>query len=406
MRPQEFPEDARFSYDRNYLTFVFTGVSLTSPDKVRYQYKLEGFDNDWSPVPIHFNEATYSNLPPGDYTFLVKSANNDGIWNKEPAKYKFTIRPPFWQTIIFYIGMVLFVIFCIYGFDRWRTRNLQKQKKVLEDRVEERTLELAIKNEELAQKNKEVTDSIRYAKRLQDTMLLPANQLSKEVPESFILFKPKDIVSGDFWFFRRIGKQLLIAAVDCTGHGVPGAFMSILTNDLLLQATDTITDKATPSVVLDQLNQLMADKMRYSVEEFNIRDGVDIALVALNTETLELQYAGAFNPLLIFRGNQLIETKPDKLPIGSWKSSDPQQYTNHSQQLQPGDSFYIFSDGYADQFGGPQGKKFKVNQFKALLLSVQDLEMSEQERTLNRTIETWRGQLEQVDDMLVIGVRV
>lgn len=406
MRAQEFPEDARFSYDKNYLTFVFTGVSLTSPDKVRYQYKLEGFDNGWSPVPIHFNEATYSNLSPGEYTFMVKAANNDGVWNEEPAKYKFTIRPPFWQTILFYIGMVLFVIFCIYGFDRWRTRNLQKQKKVLEDRVEERTLELAIKNEELAQKNKEVTDSIRYAKRLQDTMLLPANQLSKEIPDSFILFKPKDIVSGDFWFYRRIGRYMFIAAVDCTGHGVPGAFMSILTNDLLLQATDFVDEKATPASILDQLNRLMSEKMRYSVEELNIRDGVDIAMVAINLDTRELQYAGAFNPLLVFHGKQLTETKADKIPIGSWNDSEERYYTNHIQQLQPGDTFYLFSDGYADQFGGPQGKKFKANQFKALLLSVQDLELSEQERTLNRTIENWRGELEQVDDMLVIGVRV
>lgn len=405
MRDAEFPEENRFAYNQNYLTFIFTGTSLTSPDKVRYQYKLEGFDNDWSPVPTHVNEATYSNLPPGEYTFLVRACNNDGVWNREPARYKFTIKPPFWQTAIFYGGMILLVGFLIFGFDRVRTRGLKKQKEALESQVNERTLELALRNDELAQKNKEITDSIRYAKRLQDAMLIPAWHLRRDLPDSFVMFKPKDIVSGDFWFYRKKNQRILMAALDCTGHGVPGAFMSIMANDLLEQAVAG-NEHESPAQLLDRLNILMADKMRYQADELHVREGFDIALLALNTDTRELQYAGSYNPLLHFRGRQMTELQPDKISVGSWTADKPEHFKLQSLQLQAGDSFYIFSDGFSDQFGGPQGKKFKTSQFKALLLSVQGLEMAEQERTLNRTIESWRGELEQVDDMLVIGVRV
>jgi ligand-binding sensor domain-containing protein/serine phosphatase RsbU (regulator of sigma subunit) len=405
MRDAAFPEENRFSYDQNYLTFVFTGISLTSPEKVRYQYKLEGFDNEWSPVPTHVNEATYSNLPPGEYTFLVRACNNDGVWNREPAKYKFTIKPPYWQTALFYAGMVLFIGFCIFGFDRFRTRSLQKQKKALEDQVNSRTNELALRNDELAQKNKEITDSIRYAKRLQDAMLIPAWHLRRDLPDSFVLFKPKDIVSGDFWFYRRKQNSILLAALDCTGHGVPGAFMSIMANDLLEQVVAE-NENADPAVLLNRLNVLMSEKMRYQTDELHVREGFDIALVKFDLQTRNLEYAGSYNPLLHFRGRQMSELQADKISVGSWKPEMPEYFNTQTLQLNPGDSFYIFSDGFSDQFGGPQGKKFKSTQFKALLLSVQGLEMAEQERTLNRTIENWRGDIEQIDDMLVIGIRI
>ncbi|GAB4131985.1 MAG: hypothetical protein Fur0041_02890 [Bacteroidia bacterium] len=409
MRESVFPEEAKFSYDQNHLTFHFTGISLSSPEKVRYLYKLEGFDNDWSPVPTALNEAVYTNLPPGEYTFMVKAANNDGVWNKEPIRYKFVITPPFWQTAIFYAGVIAFVVFSIFGFDRWRTRKLKQQKKLLEEKVQERTLELALKNEELAEKNKEITDSIRYAKRLQDTMLLPVSELKHILPESFILYKPKDIVSGDFYFFREMivkgRRKVFLAAVDCTGHGVPGAFMSIVTNDALLNALNG-HEHETPAQILDRLSHLMSEKMRHTIDDIKVRDGVDIALAVLDMDSLELQYAGAYNPLFHFRQKHFTELKPDKIAIGVFKDEEHMPYANHVIQLQPGDTFYLFSDGYADQFGGPQGKKFKITQMKAMLLNLQDYEMQEQRAIMDQTIENWRGALEQVDDMLVIGVRV
>jgi len=409
MKDAPFPEDARFSYDQNHLTFRFVGVSLTSPGKVMYQYMLEGFDKDWSPGLSPLNEAVYSNIPPGEYTFMVRAVNNDGMINKEPVRYKFFVKPPFWQTAVFYFIAAAFIVFCIYGFDKMRTRNLKRQKKVLEDQVEQRTLELALKNEELAQKNKEVTDSIRYAKRLQDAMMAPLRDIKRALPDSFLLYKPKDIVSGDFYYFRHVqqqGRELaLLAAVDCTGHGVPGAFMSVVTNELLDEAVRG-NEASAPSKILDRLNRLISEKLRQTFGDIRIRDGVDIALCLLDLKTLELQYAGAFNPLYHFSEKQFTEYKPDKIAIGSYSDDPSRSYTTQTIQLKPGDTFYIFSDGYADQFGGPEGKKFKSARLRALLLSIQEKEMSDQGRALENAIEEWRGSLEQVDDMLVIGVRV
>lgn len=409
MKDAAFPDDAVFAYDENHLTFRFVGVSLSSPEKVKYQYMLEGFDKTWSPGLTSMNEAVYTNLPPGEYTFLVRAVNNDGLINKEPVRYKFIVKPPFWQTAVFYVIIFLFILFCIYGFDKLRTRNLKKQKKELEDKVDQRTVELAIKNEELAQKNKEVTDSIRYAKRLQDAMMAPLSEIKKHLPDSFVFYKPKDIVSGDFYYFRhfRSGNEerVLIAAVDCTGHGVPGAFMSVVTNDLLDESVREF-EFAACGEILDRLNRLLSEKLQKTFGEGRLRDGVDIALCCINPKTLELQYAGAFNPLYHFRGKLFTELKPDKISIGSWFDDPSRTYTTQQMQLLPGDTIYLFSDGYADQFGGPQGKKFKIAQLRALLLTAQEKEMNQQARMLENAIENWRGALEQVDDMLLIGIRV
>ena len=409
MRDADFPDEGKFNYDQNHLTFGFVGISLTNPEKIKYKYKLQGFDSDWSPVPTHHNEAVYSNLPPGEYIFMVMAANNDGTWNKEPVKYKFFIKPPFWQTATFYIFMTLFILFSIFGIDKMRTRKLNNQKKILEAQVVQRTLELALKNEELAQKNREITDSIQYAKRLQDKMLLPSRLIKKEFPSSFLFYKPKDIVSGDFYFFRKcnIGKKnkMIIAAVDCTGHGVPGAFMSVVANDMLAHLLDGHAQDS-PALLLDRLKLGMQDKMGQTIGAITLHDGLDIALISIDLDAMELEFAGAFCPMYVFRGKQFTEYKPDKISIGIFSDGEQKKYTNHKVQLLSGDTLYLFSDGYADQFGGAQGKKFKLSQFKATLLNFQDENMHTQYTMLEKTMDTWRGSHEQVDDMLVIGIRI
>jgi ligand-binding sensor domain-containing protein/serine phosphatase RsbU (regulator of sigma subunit) len=403
MKDTVFPHDATFAYDENHLTFTFIGVSLTSPEKVLYQYKLEGFDNEWSPGYTSLNEAVYSNIPPGTYTFMVRASNNDGLWTSEPVKYKFSVKPPFWQTALFYVIMTVFILFLLYGADKVRTKNLQSAKRKLEESVRERTAELAVKNAELAEKNKDITDSIRYAKRIQEAIMPPMHNVKKCLPDSFILYKPKDIVSGDFYWVEKKGDIVMFAAVDCTGHGVPGAFMSIVGHNLLNQAAD----EDSPGKVLDKLNKLLTETLKQpGSSEYRVRDGMDISLCFINIKTMELQYAGAYNPLYIVRKRELKEYKADALAIGTHDENSNAHYTNHTLQLEKGDMIYIFSDGYVDQFGGPQGKKFKYNQFKELLVSIQDLGPEAQHITLDKAIEDWRSGMEQVDDMLVIGVRV
>ncbi len=405
MKESAFPDDGRFSYDMNHLTFTFVGVSLTNPENVQYQYKLEGFDKDWLPGYTKANEAVYTNLPPGSYTFMVRACNSDGTCNAQPASYKFFIAPPFWQTAIFYIFIALFAVFGIYVFDKIRTKSLKKAKKVLEEKVEERTEELAGKNAELAEKNKDITDSIRYAKRIQEAILPPDILVKKYLPDAFIFAKPKDIVSGDFYWVDKKGEQVLFAAVDCTGHGVPGAFMSIVGHNILNQAVAE-SPVIVPALLLDRLNKGVSETLNQTSEETKLRDGMDIALCAINFKTLELQFAGAYNPLFIVRGGEFIEVKGENIAIGSYTSSNQQKYTNHTIQLQKGDTIYVFSDGYADQFGGPDGKKFKQTQFKAMLAALNGVSMQQQQLVIEKSIEEWRGVLQQVDDILVIGVRI
>ena len=405
MKDFGFPDDARFKYNENHLTFNFVGISLNNPEKVKYQYKLEGFDSDWLPGRTSSGEAVYSNLPPGTYTFLVRAFNNDGTGNIRAAEYKFYIAPPFWQTAVFYVLVFVFAIFGLYVFDKMRTQKLKVAKKLLEDKVVERTEELAIKNSELAEKNKDITDSIRYAKRIQEAILPPDIVIKKHLPDSFVFSKPKDIVSGDFYWIDKKGDQIMFAAVDCTGHGVPGAFMSIVGYNILNQA---INDNASmiPAKLLDKLNKGVSQTLNQTSEDTRLRDGMDIALCAINFKTMELQFAGAYNPLIIVRNKEIIEFKADSIAIGSYTEGQVQSYTNHVFPLQKGDTIYVFSDGYSDQFGGPDGKKFKLNQFKTMLLNLNGVSMTQQQVALEKSIEEWRGVLQQVDDMLIIGVRI
>ncbi|NQV53997.1 MAG: SpoIIE family protein phosphatase [Flavobacteriales bacterium] len=255
----------------------------------------------------------------------------------------------------------------------------------------------------LEEKNKEITDSITYAKRIQEAILPPLRNVLKALPNSFVLYKPKDIVAGDFYWMESLGDWVVFAAADCTGHGVPGAMVSVVCNNALNRSVREFgLDQ--PAAILDKTLELVLEQFESSDEE--VKDGMDIALCALNTKTRTLQYAGAQNPLWIKRisSTELEEIKPDKQPIG--KYSDPKPFTNHTLQLEAGDTFYIFSDGYADQFGGPKGKKLKYKPFKELLLSINSKAMEEQKQIIDHRFEAWKGDLEQVDDVCVIGVRV
>ncbi|MES2567726.1 MAG: SpoIIE family protein phosphatase [Bacteroidota bacterium] len=289
---------------------------------------------------------------------------------------------------------------------------LSENERVLEQKVIERTEQVVKQKEEIELKTKEleilfkqVTDSIHYAKRIQEAILPPNNLVKQVLPESFVLYKPKDIVSGDFYWIDKKNDWCYFAAVDCTGHGVPGAFMSIVGYNLLKDILKN-TESIEPSVIMDKMNDGVAHTLHTNTTSGKqTKDGMDMTLCAINYSTLELQFSGAFNPLYIIRNNELIQYKADKFPVGMF-IGEKQNFTNNLIQLQKGDSIYIFSDGYADQFGGPKGKKFMAGNFRQLLVDVSKLPIETQKSTLNQTIEEWRGNLEQVDDILIIGVQV
>ena len=297
-------------------------------------------------------------------------------------------------------GLILVVVFLFFVFNRLQVT--KKQKLVIEEQkkeVEQQKGVVEIAHFELEEKNQEILDSITYAKRIQSAILPPAKVVAAYLQESFILYKPKDIVAGDFYWLEPEKNRVLFAAADCTGHGVPGAMVSVVCNNALNRSVREhgLTD---PGEILTKTREIVIKEFEKSDED--VKDGMDIALCSL--EGNKLQYAGAHNPLWIIRKNELIETKADKQPIGQF--DNPQPYTTHSFELEKGDSIYIFSDGFVDQFGGEKGKKFKTKAFRELFLSIQDKSMNDQKTIVDNVFETWRGGLEQIDDVCVIGVRV
>jgi serine phosphatase RsbU (regulator of sigma subunit) len=272
----------------------------------------------------------------------------------------------------------------------------------VEQKVKERTAEVVKQKEELEEKNKDITDSIKYASRIQHALLANDEYIEKKLMDYFVFLKPRDIVSGDFYWMAEKGDKLFFSVVDCTGHGVPGAFVSIIGNNGLYRAVNEF-GLVQPSEILDKLNELVQETFRQS-SNGQIKDGMDIALCCYDKKKNTLEFAGANNPLYYISNGILSEIKGDKQPIGAFENR--KKFTNQTLTLKEKDAIYIFSDGYADQFGGAHSKKFKYNQFKSMLLSMQEKPMKEQKEILHDTIIKWMGDLEQVDDICVIGVKV
>ncbi|MAC96367.1 MAG: hypothetical protein CMC96_12805 [Flavobacteriales bacterium] len=290
--------------------------------------------------------------------------------------------------------------------------DLAENERFLEEKVRQRTAEVVAQKEEIDKQKAQieeyfvqVTDSIKYAKKIQEAILPPSTYVNKLLPESFIFYRPKDIVSGDFYWLGEANGKVFFAAVDCTGHGVPGAFMSIVGYNQLRQAIIT-TGGSNPAEILNHLNRGVTETLHQNDKDSTSKDGMDIAICALNYDTLELEYAGAFNPLYLLRDNEILQTKANKFPIGSFMKGRTEEFTNHKIQLVEGDQIFIFSDGYADQFGGPRGKKMMYRRFRELLVETSILPVEEQKNQLNSALKNWMKEEEQVDDILVIGVRV
>ncbi|MCW3105474.1 MAG: Serine/threonine protein kinase [Bacteroidetes bacterium] len=275
----------------------------------------------------------------------------------------------------------------------------------LEVKVKERTSEVVKQKEVIEEKNKHITDSIKYAKRIQEAIIPGEDMVKAMLKNSFVLYKPKDIVSGDFYWIERKGNKILFAVVDCTGHGVPGAFMSIIGFNGLNQIVNEY-NYTKPSEILTHLNKTISYTLRQRVEDSVIRDGMDMAFCCIDLDTNKLEFAGAFNPLFIIRNNEVLEIRGDKQPIGNFLGQEDYEFTNKEIDLLPNDKLYLFSDGYADQFGGPNGKKLKYNYFRKLLLDNHAKPMEEQKESIDAFFESWRHGFEQIDDVCIIGVGI
>ncbi len=403
------PEKLSLPYNQNHLTFNYVGINFKSQSKILYRYQLDGLEEKWTPL-TNKTEAVYGNLPAGNFTFKVKAINKDGVWS-EAMTYSFVIRPPWWQTWWFRIFAAILFVAGSVGLFRVRTAALRQRQKELEDTVQQRTVEVVHQKELVEEKQKEIVDSINYAKRIQLSILPPQDEMKEALNDFFVLYKPKDIVSGDFYWMVQVKNSItqtpivVVAAVDCTGHGVPGALMSIISNTLLNQTIKN-SDINSPAQALDYLNAELPKNLKAQQKGEIIRDGMDLVMCNFDFMNSRIEYAGANNALYVFTNNELKEIKADKQAISGSTDDIKKPYTNHKLQLQKGDVVYLFTDGYADQFGGPKGKKFKHKQLEQILVEVHNLPMNQQKQILDTRFEEWRGALEQVDDVTAIGVRI
>jgi serine phosphatase RsbU (regulator of sigma subunit) len=275
----------------------------------------------------------------------------------------------------------------------------------LEEKVKERTLKIEKQKEEIEEQKKHIMDSIYYARRIQNAILPSFTLIDQYLKNYFILYLPKDIVSGDFYWVHEVDGLFMVAAVDCTGHGVPGAFMSIVGFNQLNHAV-TVKKARSAGGILDELNRGVIATLNENMNENSIKDGMDMSLAVLDIKSMKSEFAGANNPLILIRDNQIIRYKGDRFPIGAFDGNQPQSFKNNEFNLKPGDCLYLFSDGYADQFGGLDGKKFMYKRFEELLLEVHSLPANDQKETLYKRLLKWKGSIEQVDDILVIGIKI
>ena len=389
----------KLKYYEKSILFDYYSICLTNPDVVRYKVKLEGADEDWRPVTDQ-TSAIYSALPPGKYTFMVIASNSQGVWNSTPVTFHFIIKPPFYLTWWFILTSLILIVIIIVSYIQVREKNLIKEKIILEEKVRERTAEVVQKSMEIEEKNRDITASIRYAERIQRAMLPREDTFH----ETFVLFMPKDIVSGDFYWMYDNGDHQFIATCDCTGHGVPGAFMSIIGHNSLNKVVREY-GITRPSAILDQLNTEVLKALMQRNEE-TINDGMDMALVAFDKKKFTLDFAGAYNPLYVVREGEVFSYKGDRFPIGMTAIGDKKSFTNQNVEIKSGDMIYMCSDGYADQFGSSEVKKYKSGNVKKLLSDIYQLPVAEQRERLKTEILAWKGDLEQVDDILFIGSKI
>ena len=393
-----------FYYDQNHLTFDVSATTMINHHKMTYSYWLEGLDKEWGPKN-NISSITYPNLMPGKYVFHIKVYNSDGI-SSETISYSFTIAPPFWKTKWFYFLVFVTFLFLVVLIINLRERRLKRVNLILEKRVDKRTSELNKEKIKVEKQNNEITKSINYAKRIQYS-ILPEDALLKEFfKEHFVLYQPKDIVGGDFFWYRCFGKISVIATVDCTGHGVPGGFMSMM-GSLLLDKIIQL-DNLNTSKILQDLHKEITRVLNQS-SGGEIQDGMDIAICIIDKEKSKLHFSGARNGIMILSGEKLNYLNADIFSVGGSYSNKSKllkrNFKTHSIDLKSNDWVFMYTDGFYDQLGGELVNSMGVDYFKKTLIESANIEGRKVE-FLKNSFNDWKGNLPQIDDVLVLGFQV
>jgi serine phosphatase RsbU (regulator of sigma subunit) len=395
----ETDKNIKLAAHRNNLKITMSSPFYLKQGGVFYSHFVEGMDENWSEWNTN-STLDLAYIAPGSHNlkYKVKSATGE---ESQAEALIIKVAKPFTQSILFFILLAGLLSAGVYFVLRLRMRQLQKDKEILEQKVQERTQTISEQKTRIEKQHDEITQSIRYAKRIQ-TAMLPYDEIIEAVfPNHFILFKPRDIVSGDFYFFKPVREHLIVfAAADCTGHGVPGGFMSMLGISFLNEITSQVKNP-TAAEILNHLREKVKITLGQNDPSTAQKDGMDIALCLIDIDNKTIQYAGAFNPLYLIRNNELQMVEADRQPVAVYFKEV--EFENNVIEVQKGDHFYIFSDGYYDQIGGPNQRKFMSKNFKQLLLDVHNKPFDKQKELLDKNIEDWKDGGMQMDDILVIG---
>ncbi len=389
-------------YDYTSFTILFSALNYIQSEKNQYAYTLEGFNEDWIYIN-NKNEATYTNLSPGTYTFKVKASNNTDLWTKTPLVVGITVEAPFYDTPLFRLLTAVFIGLLLLAIFKLSARSIIRKKNRLERVVKQRTRVIKIKNNELRVKNLYNSESLEYAQLIQQATL-PTLE-STILAELEVLYLPINVVSGDFYWKQEIDGKLFLAAVDCTGHGVPGAFMSFI-GHVTLNNIINFRKVYSPEKILKELHYGVERALNQNQNQNH--DGMDISLVVIDKEKNTLEFAGAMNPLVYIQNNEMTVVKGDKQGIGGAILNKKVKFTKHTIDLSLPTIFYLFSDGFQDQFGGDEkgGKKIFPAKFRSLLYDGHKKPLAQQMKDLKEFHANWKGKHEQTDDILVMAAKV
>ncbi len=391
-------------HNNNGLNIEVSSLYFKGEDMIEYQYRIEGLQSEWTSWTKD-NKIVLSYIPSGEHRIQIRARNVFGEISTEYS-LEFTVKRAIWENLWFYFFIAIIIGLLIYMIVRLRVQQLKNANILLQNKIDVATAEIRHQKDEIERKNKNITDSIEYAKRIQQAILPLESSIKEALPDSFVFYQPRDIVSGDFFWFYTEAQRIIIIAGDCTGHGVPGAFMSMIGNTLLNEIIKerNITD---PSQILTQLDAGIIKALKQDIAGIENNDGMDMALCSIDFVSHKILFGGAKNPLILIRNNELQEFDGDRFPVGGRMLTDMKKvFTTQELPLIQGSSYYIFSDGYADQNGGPKNGKFNSGRLYKLLTEISAEPMDQQYIRVKNNMTEWQMSNPQRDDMLVIGFKL
>ena len=407
--PYDLEAEIKLKYGRYRVRIDFVGINLSNPDKVTYQYKLDGYEDEWREISSGSDPyAYYSRVEDGNYTFMLKACDGNGNCSTEPVSVHFTVKIPVWKAWWFILSGVFLVLATLFIIFKIRERNQKAIQEYLQRQLDERTREVVQQKEEIEVKNRDITDSINYAQRIQASILPPIKKLNDAFSGSFVFYQPRDIVSGDFYWYEQINEnKFIVVCADSTGHGVPGAFMSMI-GTTLIKDICLRSGIQKPSQILTTLDNEVREALNQNMETSGSNDGMDIIVAEVDMRTYKFVVSSAMRPVIIYSGGEQIYVKGSRSSIGGQLDEDrvEKEFIDQEFDLNKGDIIYMFSDGYPDQFGGPLGRKYKMVRLKNLLRDIHDKPMDEQYNYIKSNFFLWKEDLEQVDDVLFMGLKL